>query len=460
LASMWKSAAATSGDSKRTSAQVSKKSTESKKELSAKDKALIIREKEKLEAARYLFGPENENDDEKTHRANMKKFHSILAQERKERLQGGKEATSMDDFASLFDDLAIRSSDEYESFPRLFAKAGAMFEKYGWEADNAYVMDAAESMVLEDFKPSDSDELRFPFDKISKIGLGYPIKIPETDNKSIFVNFLLEQSLNVQSSVLTDTELDQCLMSGDSLTVCGILHLHLKQIGVPSEFHTGILKIDNPELPIHNFRLPMVWLTIRGKLIDNTYRFLSPESLPYPCKPQILKNKVSAYLEEDPTTVNMVDEIDSSTCVASPELLKTFATPENIEKYLLFRAWHKGAFPHLLAFLHGWDLVWDSCRITNGWSKSVQRVAKSCVAAIKPVANRRKMIESMGMCWNCGQKSESVKKCIDCKLAHYCNAECQSADWPEHKLLHQDKKANVKYHRDLQCKRENAANNN
>jgi len=186
LASMWKSAAATSGDSKRTSAQVSKKSTESKKELSAKDKALIIREKEKLEAARYLFGPENENDDEKTHRANMKKFHSILAQERKERLQGGKEATSMDDFASLFDDLAIRSSDEYESFPRLFAKAGAMFEKYGWEADNAYVMDAAESIVLEDFKPSDSDELRFPFDKISKIALAIQSKSrKQTINRSL-----------------------------------------------------------------------------------------------------------------------------------------------------------------------------------------------------------------------------------------------------------------------------------
>jgi len=44
-------------------------------------------------------------------------------------------------------------------------------------------------------------------------------------------------------------------------------------------------------------------------------------------------------------------------------------------------------------------------------------------------------------CWNCSKNSsngEDLKKCTECKLAKYCDRECQKSDWKAHKLLHKE----------------------
>ena len=40
------------------------------------------------------------------------------------------------------------------------------------------------------------------------------------------------------------------------------------------------------------------------------------------------------------------------------------------------------------------------------------------------------------LCWNCFTEKEGLKKCSMCKIARYCNKDCQAKDWKIHKELH------------------------
>ena len=41
----------------------------------------------------------------------------------------------------------------------------------------------------------------------------------------------------------------------------------------------------------------------------------------------------------------------------------------------------------------------------------------------------------IGICWSCGLKQDRRKKCAGCITAVYCGPECQSTDWPTHKVM-------------------------
>ena len=44
-------------------------------------------------------------------------------------------------------------------------------------------------------------------------------------------------------------------------------------------------------------------------------------------------------------------------------------------------------------------------------------------------------------CWACDQVSHdpaSLKTCTECKVAKYCNRDCQRQEWKIHKLLHKE----------------------
>ena len=40
------------------------------------------------------------------------------------------------------------------------------------------------------------------------------------------------------------------------------------------------------------------------------------------------------------------------------------------------------------------------------------------------------------LCWNCFEQKADLKKCSKCRIAQYCNKECQAQDWTVHKKLH------------------------
>jgi len=168
---------------------------------------------------------------------------------------------------------------------------------------------------------------------IPNLPMGAPWEVPENAPDSLMTNVLLLLSWICQSTAIYGTEFwESGIMSGDYLTVCGVLHLHLKYLGIPSEFKVGIRKIhDGSDLGI-----PVVWLDIRGNMIDNTYYHfgnLKPGTFD---KKIVSLNKVYRYIEEDPTTTKMRLGLGQGirTCVNNPKVFKAYATPENIGKYL------------------------------------------------------------------------------------------------------------------------------
>ena len=44
------------------------------------------------------------------------------------------------------------------------------------------------------------------------------------------------------------------------------------------------------------------------------------------------------------------------------------------------------------------------------------------------------------ICWACGRNEDGsvFKTCTECKVAKYCNRDCQREEWKIHKLLHKE----------------------
>jgi len=310
----------------------------------------------------------------------------------------------------------LRNVDEERKvFPRLFETANAM--AIG-DADFTVV----EAALL-------GFQGRVPSDLVPAFlsdSLGPPWKVPRTLPGAGLIsvdhiNAVLEASMSVQMDKLYGTEFEECFMSGDSLTVCGVLHTYLKYTGINSEFHTGILRVGDRGLP-------MVWLTIQGTLIDNTYHHWPGDESRDLDKQLVRLKRVENYSEEDPTTTKtpLLAEVGSRTCVSDPKLLKAYATSQNIGKYLAVRAGFHGVYPHFQLYVGG-----------------LAKIERLRIIQTHPLPHKRLQQH----CWYCDTKAKSLKVCIVCREAMYCNAECQAADWPVHKLLHKDIKANMEFHK-------------
>jgi len=250
---------------------------------------------------------------------------------------------------------------------------------------------------------------------------GAPWKIPKTLPDEDKINNLLCQSMRAQMGYHLKTEFDKCVMSGDSLTVSGHLYCLLKCLGIRSEVNTGILKVGDSGLP-------MTWLTVHGTLIDNTNHYW-PGSHAGVINRKLLDLKgVERYIEEDPTAASLplLDELGSKTCVTDPKLMKAFGTSECIEKLVLFRAHFVQPYINCQFYFFGmYDVVKD---LYGGMMKNESAINKWCF-----------------QCWSCERRGVSLMACSGCKVARYCDTNCQKADWLMHKLLHKDLKANTAF---------------
>jgi len=147
-----------------------------------------------------------------------------------------------------------RAEKDCYVFPRLFEVANSLT----YDDSKPELVEQALDLCISGRKAPDIVQSFF------SDSLGAPWRIPRTLPGASNINGLLEASMAAQKDKLPGTEFDQCYLSGDCLAVCGMLHTYLKQCGINSEFNTGILRVGDKGLP-------MVWLTIHGTLIDNTY---------------------------------------------------------------------------------------------------------------------------------------------------------------------------------------------
>jgi len=251
-----------------------------------------------------------------------------------------------------------------------------------------------------------------------------PWKIPRTLPQAALINTLLAESMTVQSSgFFKRTEFAKCIMSGESLTISGLIHIYLKNLGIRSNLNVGILKMKREE----DGYLPLVWLTIHGTLIDNTYHYWPRNKAEVFDKEMTRAKRMEFYSEQDPTdpSLKLADCLGSTTCPQDPKLYKAFGNVKDIEKYIVFRACTPEVYPNMRLFSMGIagvlsDLKYPVRSLPEKWEK---------------------------LCWNCERKSATLKSCTQCKegMGMYCNTECQKADWESHKLLHKDLRANIRY---------------
>jgi len=268
---------------------------------------------------------------------------------------------------------------------------------------------------------------------------GAPWKIPRTLPGAATINLFLERSMATQMDSIPGTEFNECISSGDSLAICGVLFDFLGESGVRAHFNVGLLRFGDRALP-------MVWLTIQGTLIDNTYHHW-PGMDKKAIESRLRSTKmIEQYMEEDPTTTKwpLINQLGSRSCVADPRLLKAYAKPEKIDQLLAFQAAYPSFYPNYLLFCEAFS--------KNAFAN------KTCVFRQPFVEDNLRQkcefINSASNCWYCNKASMSLKRCQDCKLGLYCDAECQKADWADHRLLHKDREANRLFQEEAARKRQ------
>lgn len=67
---------------------------------------------------------------------------------------------------------------------------------------------------------------------------------------------------------IRSTELDEFILSNDCLTVCGLLHIYLRNLGIPSDLKCGVFAFS---ASANSDGTPHVWLNIDEKLVENTF---------------------------------------------------------------------------------------------------------------------------------------------------------------------------------------------
>jgi len=310
-------------------------------------------------------------------------------------------------------------------FPKLFKEARALMAPMAPAARGNNPIDAQFAIMALGFglmkKIPKYDEV------FTNEAVGAPWKIPRTLPQATLINTLLSKSMSVQSSgFFKRTEFAKCVMSGDSLTVSGLLHVYFKNLGIRSELNVGVLRMKREE----EGHLPLVWLTVHGTLIDNTYHYFPENKTEVFDKRMISAKRMERYSEQDPTDpdLKLAECLGSTTCPQDPRLYKAFGNTKDVEKYIVFRAGTPEVYPNMRLYSMGISEVLSELKydtqimLPDKWNK---------------------------MCWNCERKSATLKSCKDCKegMGMYCEAECQKADWESHKLLHKDLKANIAYWR-------------
>merc|ERR1719154_759256 len=141
----------------------------------------------------------------------------------------------------------------------------------------------------------------------------------------------------------------------------------------------------------------------------------------YECK------KVTSYISENPLETKMKlflgqeeDEESKDVYRHNIRVLQTYSFKGHILKYLAISLLNPELNPGLKLYS---ILMMDYIR--NNYS-------------VKPEKLEEKLSKE---CWACKKsytESEQLRTCTGCKVAKYCDRDCQRHEWKVHKLLHQE----------------------
>eukprot|EP00091_Calanus_sinicus_P017137 TRINITY_DN36982_c0_g1_i1.p1 TRINITY_DN36982_c0_g1~~TRINITY_DN36982_c0_g1_i1.p1 ORF type:complete len:322 (-),score=122.70 TRINITY_DN36982_c0_g1_i1:55-981(-) len=238
-----------------------------------------------------------------------------------------------------------------------------------------------------------------------------PWRLPDTQPHREEINSLLQHSMMAQAAQIPKSgDFEDFVLSNASLAVSGLLRHYLSVLGVSADIVFGVLLWDeSARSGADDYEgTPHVWLSIAGLPVDNNHVAFptSADNAEYffECK------KLNAYAAEDPLKtklklfLGLEDDEDSKEVVRhNLRVLQTFSQPAHILKYLAVSLKHAELNPgvkmyHLL--MQDW--------VKTRWGKAAPNI------------------------------EEELKTCTDCKVARYCNRDCQKQEWRVHKLLHKE----------------------
>lgn len=257
---------------------------------------------------------------------------------------------------------------------------------------------------------------------------GPPWRLPSDIPKYEEINRLLQHSMMAQSASIPDSEeFQQFVLSNSSLAVAALLRQYLSVIQVSSDITFGVLLWEQAARSgSDDFEgTPHVWLNIAGNPIDNNHVAFPANAdnteYFYECK------RLNAYSQEDPLNTSLRlylgsddDEMSREIVRHNLRVLHTFSSPGHVTKYLAVCLKHAELNPGVKMY-HMLMVNW----VRHTWGKEVEDIEKTM--AVK--------------CWACSKVApdpNKLKTCTDCKVARYCNRECQRQEWRVHKLLHKE----------------------
>jgi len=286
-----------------------------------------------------------------------------------------------------------------------------------------------------------------------------PWRIPTKSHpKSSQINAVLSKSMEVQSSHVPDChghgDFQDFILSNASLAVAGLLKTYLSGLGLANDDEVGVVfgvMLWDPSArdgPDDYEGTPHIWLNVAGNDIDNA-NIAFPESdaaaLEYFYKAKSsnsyrredpLKTRLKLYLGQE-TSAMMADGDGDKLhrdMVHNLKLFREYTTGSNVEKFLVFN-------------LHFCDL--------NPTVKMYDILMREFIANQFPETKLENLEAKWSkMCWSCCKPeselcqstsasysdtgTKELKSCTQCKLAKYCDKECQKCDWKVHKLLHKE----------------------
>ena len=220
----------------------------------------------------------------------------------------------------------------------------------------------------------------------------FPFGLPPVSSKAKFVNSILKDSYNLQK---------QLLVTNACAFVNIILQRCFKAVDIETKIIYGILDYGD-------YLIPHVWLTIDGKIVDNTYVMHIPEY-------QFVINKSTAkYIDEEPSESN-------NKCFLGDEETRSKGNDDHNIK--LFK-WFLNNQDQALA------MSFNKLQIQH-YYKMMTRFMKGKYNVTVP-----SFVPSDHYCWKCQKEGMLLKSCARCKVSKYCNKQCQKTDWKEiHKIV-------------------------
>jgi len=256
-----------------------------------------------------------------------------------------------------------------------------------------------------------------------------PWRLPATHASSNLVNSLLNHSMAVQAANIPGSgEFQDFILSNSSLAVAGLLRHYLSLLGLQADIVFGVLLWEEAaRAGEDDFEgTPHVWLRIDNNPIDNTHVAFPADgdNLEYffECK------RLNSYLAEDPLKTKKrlflgqdtgEEGAGTETVHHNLKVLQTYSFPAHIDKYLAVALHHAELNPSLKLY-HLLMMDWVKARL--------EEVPKDLEAGLSVA------------CWACKKEADqdTLKTCTDCKVARYCDRDCQRMEWKVHKLLHRE----------------------